>query len=201
MTQDTDTSREARFFILKNGVYSRPNSRGYTTRPISAGLYTQEEAEEITHPNGPDGPRDGMFYIAEHLCTDESWQAHRAIKAERDTLRTQLAAARDAALEEAAKNLIDHANGDFEDQSGERAWCVSDDFIFALKDALKSTTPAPREVTVQEAARVLHRAWLEGQFESSADEVLQDLIDSGVNFDCHDAMENWFRAIAQEGGE
>jgi len=56
----------------------------------------------------------------------------------------------------------------------------------------------PREVTVQEAARVLHGAWLEGRFESSADEALQDMIDSGVNFDCHDAMENWFRAALEE---
>ncbi|MDE4274723.1 hypothetical protein PXK58_09070 [Phaeobacter gallaeciensis] len=217
----TGTSREERFFIRKNGVYYRPNSRGYTTSAISAGLYTQEEAEKITHPNGQDGPRDGMSYIAEHICPDEDWKAYRAVCAEREALRDQLAAAkglpwrakdikrglilfrtssnahgsinyqarsekvdnlpqsakdelaaimvnmalgysleevaangvvkewvaaaRNEALEEAAKELIDHANGDFEDQNGERAWCVSDDFIFALKDALKSTTPAPRE--------------------------------------------------------
>jgi hypothetical protein len=79
--------------------------------------------------------------------TEELRQLRRefnSIKAERDTLRDQLAASRNEALEEAAKDLIDHANGDFEDQNGERAWCVSDDTIFALKEAFKSNTPTPR---------------------------------------------------------
>lgn len=86
-----DGITEARFFIRKQGAYYRQNERGYTTSAILAGLYTQEQAEKITHPNGPDGPRDGMSYIAEHICPDEDWQAYRAIASERDTLRRERA--------------------------------------------------------------------------------------------------------------
>lgn len=162
-TPHTDTSREERFFIRKNGVYYRPNSRGYTTSAISAGLYTQEEAEKITYPNGPDGPRDGMSYIAEHICPDEDWHAYRALLSERDALRGQLAAARNEALEEAAKVAdpkgeepsVDGSNpGDIEEHSG---W-LTEKYIAEAIRALKSTTPAPRhtdDVAVDRFAEVM----------------------------------------------
>lgn len=51
------------FLILKRGYYYRPNSQGYTTNVDEAGLYSFEEAWDITHPNGPDGPRDGMDFV------------------------------------------------------------------------------------------------------------------------------------------
>ena len=58
---------DARFLIRKNGYFYRPDSAGYTTSKADAGRYTMEEAHKITHPNGQNGPRDGMSYIAEHL--------------------------------------------------------------------------------------------------------------------------------------
>lgn len=103
---DVDTSAGRRFLIKKNGYYYRPNSKGYTSSAILAGRYTMEEAEDITHPNGPDGPRDGMSFIAEHICPDEDWQAYMA-------LRTQLAEARDSALEEAAAIFDEEAKHDW----------------------------------------------------------------------------------------
>ena len=51
------------YLIRKGGAWYRPNSRGYTTSAIQAGRYTLRDAEDITHPNGPVGPRDGMFYV------------------------------------------------------------------------------------------------------------------------------------------
>lgn len=151
----TGTSREERFFIRKNGAYYRPNSRGYTTSAISAGRYTQEEAEKITHPNGPDGPRDGMSYIAEHICPDEDWQEYRAVCAERDALRDQLAAARNETLEEAARVVDieyemhkDYRNASLLCNNDEDAQCrlismTTCASISAAIDALKDTTPAP----------------------------------------------------------
>ena len=50
------------YLIRKSGAYYRPNSQGYTTNIAEAGRYTLADAEAITHPNGPDGPRDHMSY-------------------------------------------------------------------------------------------------------------------------------------------
>lgn len=33
----------ARYFLRKRGAYYRPNSRGYTTEILEAGVYTEEE--------------------------------------------------------------------------------------------------------------------------------------------------------------
>lgn len=51
-----------RYLITKNGAYYRPNAQGYTTSKLEAGRYTLEEAIAHSHPNGPDGPRDGISY-------------------------------------------------------------------------------------------------------------------------------------------
>lgn len=48
--------------IKKRGMYYRPNRQGYTSNISEAGRFTLEEAERETHPNGSDGPRDGMDY-------------------------------------------------------------------------------------------------------------------------------------------
>lgn len=89
-------SERARFLIRKGGAYYRPNCQGYTLSAIMAGRYTMEDAEKITHPNGPDGPRDGMSFIAEHLVVDEDWKAYQELAAqlsaaqkEVDTLREE----------------------------------------------------------------------------------------------------------------
>jgi len=54
---------EGEYLIVKRGMYYRPNSQGYTSSAAEAGRYTLAQAVFITHPNGPDGPRDGMSYV------------------------------------------------------------------------------------------------------------------------------------------
>jgi hypothetical protein len=73
-----------RHLIRKYGVFYRPNERGYTGSAILAGRYTLEQAEKITHPNGPDGPRDGMSFIHEDDLQDDDWKEFSALRAERD---------------------------------------------------------------------------------------------------------------------
>ena len=53
---------EAKYLICKGGAYYRPNAQGYTRNRAEAGRYTLEEAISHSHPNGPDGPRDGITY-------------------------------------------------------------------------------------------------------------------------------------------
>ena len=53
------------YLIRKNGYYYRPNARGYTSYVAEAGRYTEREAWSHSHPNGPNGPRDGMTYLHE----------------------------------------------------------------------------------------------------------------------------------------
>ncbi len=83
-----DTSTAAEYLVRKRRGYYRPNSCGYTESPIVAGRYTLAQAIDETHPNGPDGPRDGMDYVHEVDLTDEAWLAHiaaiSALVAERD---------------------------------------------------------------------------------------------------------------------
>lgn len=53
---------EGKYLILKYGRYYRPNAEGYTNVRSEAGLFTLDEAISHSHPNGPDGPRDGISY-------------------------------------------------------------------------------------------------------------------------------------------
>jgi hypothetical protein len=82
------------YFIKKRGFYYRPNNCGYTDRPILAGLYTLRDAIATTHPNGEDGPRDGMTYLHESQCGDDDYVQFKALKN-----RADIAEARTAELE------------------------------------------------------------------------------------------------------
>lgn len=75
-------TEEAKFLIQKSGAYYRPNSQGYTNSAIQAGRYTRSEAISITHPNGPDGPRDNMRFFHEDEIVCEDWKAYRALEAQ-----------------------------------------------------------------------------------------------------------------------
>jgi hypothetical protein len=83
-THDTAAlvAQPAVYLIFKQGAYYRPNSQGYTTSAIQAGRYTLADAISITHPNGLDGPRDGMSYLHEGEVIDRDWQAYQAQAAE-----------------------------------------------------------------------------------------------------------------------
>lgn len=49
------------WLIYKAGRgWYRPNAQGYASLPSEAGRYTLSEAIAHSHPNGPDGPRDGI---------------------------------------------------------------------------------------------------------------------------------------------
>lgn len=58
------------YVIKKNGVYYRPGRCGYTSNINEAGQFTLEDAERETHPNGRDGPRDGMTYEKAPMTND-----------------------------------------------------------------------------------------------------------------------------------
>lgn len=66
------------YLIQKGGAYYRGNSRGYTNSALTAGRYTLSEAESISHPNGPDGPRDNMRFIHEDDARCENLDFQRA---------------------------------------------------------------------------------------------------------------------------
>ena len=61
MTQ-TEPTPDAQYLITKRGVYYRPNAQGYTPNKWEAGRFTLAKAISHSHPNGPDGPRDGIDY-------------------------------------------------------------------------------------------------------------------------------------------
>lgn len=61
----SEDSLKPAYLIRKGGAYYRPNAQGYTRNRIEAGRYTLEDAISYSHPNGPDGPRDGITYEAD----------------------------------------------------------------------------------------------------------------------------------------
>lgn len=117
-----------RFLIRKHGGYYRPNCQGYTSSAILAGRYTEAKAISETHPNGPNGPRDGMTYTSEDAITDEDFAAYIALReqrddlaralldarVERDRLAAELAAAnaREAGLRAALGDMVDLFSAD-----------------------------------------------------------------------------------------
>lgn len=70
------------YLICKYGAYYRPNAQGYTTVVAEAGRYTLDEAIKHSHPNGPDGPRDGITYIPDPTPTPTADQPEGAIENE-----------------------------------------------------------------------------------------------------------------------
>lgn len=60
---DLMAGSERDYLIRKNGYWYRPNSQGYTAHIRDAGHFTYMEAHTATHPNGADGPRDGMSFM------------------------------------------------------------------------------------------------------------------------------------------
>ncbi len=72
----------------------RPDAQGYTAFVRDAGRYTLDEATRHSHPNGPDGPRDGITIhhistLSEPVAPDPSPEV-LALRAERDRLREVL---------------------------------------------------------------------------------------------------------------
>lgn len=57
----------------------RPNAQGYTSDPSQAGRFSHKDAMEYSHPNGPNGPRDGI--TIKHEC-----EVQKYIRRDRDAL-------------------------------------------------------------------------------------------------------------------
>ena len=73
---------EERYLIRKGGYYYRPNAQGYTNCIDQAGRFTLEDAISYSHPNGPDGPRDGISYEPAPSLHREPIEADREAAAE-----------------------------------------------------------------------------------------------------------------------
>ena len=71
----SEAPEETEYLICKYGGYYRPNRQGYTMHIHDAGRYSLKEAIRETHPNGPDGPRDGMKYISLADALAGKWEA------------------------------------------------------------------------------------------------------------------------------
>lgn len=84
---------DRKYIIRKGGYFYRPNSQGYTINASEAGRYTLVEAERLTHPNGKDGPRDGLSFLHEDELPPLTTQAQRnaELEAENARLRKTLA--------------------------------------------------------------------------------------------------------------
>ncbi|MDE4189617.1 hypothetical protein [Phaeobacter gallaeciensis] len=126
-----------------------------------------------------------------------SWEKHQALLAERDALRDQLAAARNEALDVVLLKLRHIAKEHEEKREVESAIAVYD----AGTDirALKSTTPAQREITVQEAARVLLDHWYDNNGRTAQD--LTSGLETWWRRGCNPetSIHHVLRAIAQDG--
>jgi len=60
-TEPVATDKSTGWLIWKNGRgWYLPDAQGYTNDVRDAGRYSHEEAIKHSHPNGPNGPRDGM---------------------------------------------------------------------------------------------------------------------------------------------
>jgi hypothetical protein len=83
MTKAVTPPDGGEYLICKYGMYYRPNAQGYTGSVAEAGRYTLAEAIRHSHPNGPDGPRDGMSYRAV-TPDDAPWYCSFCTKSQND---------------------------------------------------------------------------------------------------------------------
>lgn len=158
------------YLIRKHGGYYKPNCQGYTGSVILAGRYTLAQAVTYSHPNGPDGPRDGMSYIHEDDVTEPDWLAYRALAADRDA---------QTALVEAAEAKVAEVTSD-------RAYIIGANAGWEAAVEQGEATPA--------AAAMLARAEAAEANVAKLVEVLRRFDDDS---DCHESGE-WFEERLRE---
>jgi hypothetical protein len=118
------------YLVYKRGRgFYKPNSQGYTSQPFLAGRFKLEEARQITHPNGLNGPRDGMRFFPEARYKNDEIVA---------TVHAQIAQARregrEAGLREAVSALQSRLNDrEFCDTGADELYSIGA-LIFALID-------------------------------------------------------------------
>lgn len=98
---------EAQYLIIKRGLYYRPNSGGYTGLKDEAGRYSLYDAEDISHPNGEYGPRDGMSYMHENDAPDYAPQCCIEVKCGHMMQRIAEMQERDRQWQAEAKSLME----------------------------------------------------------------------------------------------
>lgn len=120
-----------RYLIVKRDLYYRPNAQDYTGIKDEAGRYSLEEAISHTHPNGADGPCDGLSYVAEedapeyrNACYTDLMARHAGEKI------TRLTRERDAAQAEVAR--LTAALADAERRGAERMREAAADAVLYL---------------------------------------------------------------------
>lgn len=77
------------YLIRKRGAYYRPNAEGYTCNRAEAGRYTLDEAISHSHPNGPNGPRDGIDYFPDTPASEFSASKHEPMSHRCETCGTK----------------------------------------------------------------------------------------------------------------
>lgn len=125
------------YLIRKGGYFYRPNSQGYTSSPLEAGIYTLDQAIRETHPNGPDGDRDGLTYHHRSdfpEIVDATNMANRitALEAEKVLLVSE-----NARLREAIARLTNSIN--IVGSPYHRAQQALDDLVSEVKQTARAT--------------------------------------------------------------
>jgi hypothetical protein len=80
------------YLIFKSGGgYYRDKARGYTIEASEAGRFSYDDAVSYSHPNGPNGPRDGITFKHESkVRPDETCEKDlriHALTVERDIMQ------------------------------------------------------------------------------------------------------------------
>jgi hypothetical protein len=82
---------EGYLIFKQGGGYYRAGCHGYTLDAAEAGRFSLDKAVSYSHPNGPDGPRDGITYKHEsEIMPDSNCESDLRIHdltQERDALR------------------------------------------------------------------------------------------------------------------
>ncbi|WP_291728767.1 hypothetical protein [Leisingera sp. F5] len=85
--------QETGYLIHKDGRgWYCPGAQGYTLHADEAGRFTHSDAFAYSHPNGPNGPRDGITFkheseVQSGADCEKDIRIH-ALTTERDTLRS-----------------------------------------------------------------------------------------------------------------
>ena len=90
------------YLIRKGGYWYRPNARGYTASALDAGRYSLEDAIRLTHPNGKNGPRDGLTYVHDDTLPKSALTTNPALIAENERLKALAKANNDLARHDGA---------------------------------------------------------------------------------------------------
>jgi hypothetical protein len=90
--KDTIMKPKNGYLIFKSGGgYYRAKARGYTIEASEAGRFSYDDAVAYSHPNGPNGPRDGITFKHEsEVRSDETCEKDlriHALTVERDIMQ------------------------------------------------------------------------------------------------------------------